>query len=213
MQTRLERSRTDRMLAGVCSGLGEYFAVDPVIVRLIFVLVTITSFVGLPVYILLWILMPQQAASVAPPAAPRHKAQPDLLEQQMGQGVARNQAVMVRRGATAQSRTGIGGQHGPTTPEQNVSPGVYTGQTVSIDTLLADAPANLPAQPSQPDTAAPVGVPATRRKRNWRTLGYVLLGIGMLILLEQLVGLNMSYIFPLLMIGAGILLLLRVRRP
>ncbi|NJL33985.1 MAG: PspC domain-containing protein, partial [Chloroflexaceae bacterium] len=36
---------------------------------------------------------------------------------------------------------------------------------------------------------------------------------GMLILLEQLVGLNMSYIFPLLMIGAGILLLLRVRRP
>lgn len=55
MQPRLMRSRTEVIVAGVCGGLAEYFAIDPVIVRLTFVLVTLTSGLGLLIYPILWI--------------------------------------------------------------------------------------------------------------------------------------------------------------
>src|SRR5215211_5604527 len=59
MQPRLMRSRTEVIVAGVCGGLAEYFAIDPVIVRLIFVLVTLTSGIGLFIYPILWLVMPK----------------------------------------------------------------------------------------------------------------------------------------------------------
>lgn len=62
MQPRLKRNVTEAMVAGVCSGLAEYFNIDPVIVRLIFVLVTFTSGLGALVYLILWILMPKDPA-------------------------------------------------------------------------------------------------------------------------------------------------------
>lgn len=59
MQPRLNRSRTDRMIAGVCGGLGLYFGVDPVIVRLIFVVLAITTFITPLIYPILWLIMPE----------------------------------------------------------------------------------------------------------------------------------------------------------
>ena len=55
---RLYRSQTDRHVAGVCGGLAEYFNIDPTLVRLIFVVLTILSGPGLILYIVLWIVMP-----------------------------------------------------------------------------------------------------------------------------------------------------------
>ncbi len=58
---RLHRSRTNRMIAGVCGGLGEYFNINPTLVRLLFVLLLIPGGVPGPlVYILLWILLPEE---------------------------------------------------------------------------------------------------------------------------------------------------------
>ncbi len=57
-QARLMRSETDRMIAGVCGGLAEYLNVDPVLVRLAFVVLGLASGVGLVLYVLLWLLMP-----------------------------------------------------------------------------------------------------------------------------------------------------------
>ena len=57
-QTRLMRSETDRMIAGVCGGLASYLGVDPVLVRLAFVLLLLASGVGLAIYVVLWIVMP-----------------------------------------------------------------------------------------------------------------------------------------------------------
>lgn len=54
---RLRRSSRDRMLFGVCGGLGEYFAVDAVILRLLFVLLAFTGF-GVLAYVGLAIVMP-----------------------------------------------------------------------------------------------------------------------------------------------------------
>jgi phage shock protein C len=57
---KLYRSETNRVLAGVAGGLGEYFSIDPTIVRLIFVLLTVFGGGGVLVYIILWILIPSE---------------------------------------------------------------------------------------------------------------------------------------------------------
>lgn len=58
---RLMRSKKDRMIAGVCGGIAEYFNLDPTLVRIIYVLVSIFSvaFPGILVYIILWIIVPE----------------------------------------------------------------------------------------------------------------------------------------------------------
>lgn len=59
---RLIRSRTDRMIAGVCGGLAEYFDLDVSIIRILFVVLTIftAAFPGILVYIIMWIVVPEQ---------------------------------------------------------------------------------------------------------------------------------------------------------
>lgn len=57
---KLYRSEDDRLLAGVCGGLGEYFGIDPVIVRLIWVFFTfISSGTGILLYLLCWLVVPR----------------------------------------------------------------------------------------------------------------------------------------------------------
>ena len=57
---RLCRSRTNKMLAGVCGGIAEWMGWDPTVVRLAYVLVSILSaaFPGLLIYLILWLVMP-----------------------------------------------------------------------------------------------------------------------------------------------------------
>jgi len=55
---KLYRSRRDRMIAGVCGGLAEYFNVDPTVVRLIFVLFFILGGAAFLVYLLMWLIVP-----------------------------------------------------------------------------------------------------------------------------------------------------------
>lgn len=64
---RLQRSRTQRVLAGVCGGIGEYFGVDPVIVRVIWVLVSIPG-PGILAYIVAWLIIPE--SPILPPREP-----------------------------------------------------------------------------------------------------------------------------------------------
>jgi len=55
---RLVRSKTNRVIAGVCGGLGDYFVIDPVVVRILFVLTAIFG-AGFIIYLVLWIMMPE----------------------------------------------------------------------------------------------------------------------------------------------------------
>jgi len=64
---RLIRSRDDRMLFGVCAGLAHYLNIDPIIVRLLVVLLTLWNGIGVLAYVVLAIIMPQEPA-VAPKA-------------------------------------------------------------------------------------------------------------------------------------------------
>jgi phage shock protein C len=60
MEKRLQRSRTEKMIGGVCGGLAEYFKVDPTIVRILWVLISLLGGVGILLYIILWVIMPLQ---------------------------------------------------------------------------------------------------------------------------------------------------------
>ncbi len=57
---RLYRSRQHRVLAGVCGGIGEYLGIDPVLVRLGFVALSLMSGVGVLLYLAAWVLMPEE---------------------------------------------------------------------------------------------------------------------------------------------------------
>ena len=58
----LTRSTSNRMIAGVCAGLGEYLGIDPTIIRLLVVLAFFTGFGGIAiVYLIMAIIVPEQA--------------------------------------------------------------------------------------------------------------------------------------------------------
>lgn len=60
---RLVRSRSNRMLGGVCGGLGVYLGMDPTWVRLFFILLAITGSLGFWLYVILWIILPNEDES------------------------------------------------------------------------------------------------------------------------------------------------------
>jgi phage shock protein C len=60
----LRRPTTDRIVAGVCSGLGRYFDVDPVLIRVLFAIaVVFTGGLALLAYPVLWFLMPEEGVN------------------------------------------------------------------------------------------------------------------------------------------------------
>lgn len=57
----LVRIREGKMLGGVCGGIGKYFDIDPVLIRILWVVLTCLSVgIGVIVYIAAWILMPEE---------------------------------------------------------------------------------------------------------------------------------------------------------
>lgn len=68
METKkLYRSRTDRMIAGVCGGLGKYLGIDPTLVRLVFALLVLFGVgSGLVLYIILMVIVPEEPDITGP---------------------------------------------------------------------------------------------------------------------------------------------------
>jgi phage shock protein C len=57
---RLLRSRRDRIFAGVCGGIGEYFEIDSNLVRLVWILISLAGVVpGVLLYLLAWVVLPE----------------------------------------------------------------------------------------------------------------------------------------------------------
>ena len=56
----LRRSRDERVIGGVCGGLGRYLGIDPVLLRIAFVILAIAGGGGILLYIVSWILIPEQ---------------------------------------------------------------------------------------------------------------------------------------------------------
>jgi phage shock protein PspC (stress-responsive transcriptional regulator) len=114
MDTRLYRSRDDRMLGGVAGGLADYLAIDPSLVRIGWVLLFLAGGVGLLLYIIMWIVVPEEgdltpeefaassaAGAAAAPGAPAAPAggSVDWHTQRVAEREARRAARRARRAA------------------------------------------------------------------------------------------------------------------
>jgi len=60
MVKKLYRSKKNRLIAGVCGGIAEYFGIDPIIVRLITLILVLSAGGGLIAYIIAWIVVPEE---------------------------------------------------------------------------------------------------------------------------------------------------------
>jgi phage shock protein C len=75
-QRRLTRSRDDRVIAGVCGGLGEYLGVDAVLIRIAALILVFAGGAGIVLYLIGWIAMPEADGAmeatepIGPEAAP-----------------------------------------------------------------------------------------------------------------------------------------------
>jgi phage shock protein C len=66
MAKKFYRSRENRIIAGVCGGLAKYFDIDPIIVRLITLILVLSAGAGLIAYIIAWIIVPQEPDNLYP---------------------------------------------------------------------------------------------------------------------------------------------------
>jgi phage shock protein PspC (stress-responsive transcriptional regulator) len=87
---RLTRSKTDRMIAGVCGGFAAYSGIDATIVRLVMVLLAVLGGTGVLLYLIAWVIVPAEDAAQARGAQPRCETGAQRRsEPPRGQGVHR----------------------------------------------------------------------------------------------------------------------------
>lgn len=55
---RLYRKQNDKILAGVCAGLGDYLNIDPTLVRIVFIILVFAGLEGILIYLILWLITP-----------------------------------------------------------------------------------------------------------------------------------------------------------
>ncbi len=73
----LRRSTDDRLLAGVCGGLADYFAIDVIWFRLGFVVLGLSGGSSVLLYLVMWLIVPERTAGDGPPPTPR--ARPPVM--------------------------------------------------------------------------------------------------------------------------------------
>ena len=223
---RLYRSSTDRMVGGVCGGLGEYFDVDPVLMRLIFVAVTtLSGGLGIPAYLVLWIVVPKEDLEVSSRSGMWRQNADEIVTEARRLGSDVRATVRPRRsvdlegstagdttspvpGPSGQGRAESVGQTGSQATEANVAGiGVEAASTAS-----AEVPSELGREAR---TAAhyvePYGEEQVhQRRQTWAGVILVILGLWLLAnnfnLLWWVRG---DLLLPLALLGVGAWLLLR----
>jgi phage shock protein C len=65
---KLTRSRKNRIIAGVCGGVGEYLDVDPTVIRFIWVVFSLIYGAGIIAYVVAWLIIPLEEPAGAPEA-------------------------------------------------------------------------------------------------------------------------------------------------
>jgi phage shock protein C len=67
-QRRLYRNQTNKVMAGVCSGLGEYLNMDTTVVRLVWIILTLLGGAGIIAYVLAWLIIPEKPIESGQPS-------------------------------------------------------------------------------------------------------------------------------------------------
>ena len=63
---RLFRSRDNRVIAGICGGMGGYFNIDPVVLRIIWLLLVLGFGTGVLAYLICWLVIPSEPLEILP---------------------------------------------------------------------------------------------------------------------------------------------------
>lgn len=59
-QKKLFRSTKNKLIAGVCGGIGEYLGIDPTIIRILWIALTLLYGFGILLYLIMWVIVPKQ---------------------------------------------------------------------------------------------------------------------------------------------------------
>jgi phage shock protein C len=208
----LYRSRDDRMLAGVCGGLGDYFGVDPTLVRLLFVLLALFTGVGVLAYIVLWIVVPEEGGR---PLYEDWKSEPGAEAPTEGAapGGAGPTGGAAPAGAAPTGGATSGSADAPAAPESAAPAAPPT-------TPAPEAPAAASGGPVPVTSASAAGREDWRTRRDGRRgggvwLGVILIVVGGVLLVNRLVpqlNIDIWKLWPLLIIAIGLAMILRPRR-
>lgn len=169
MERRLYRSQRNRVLLGVCGGLGEYLNIDPVIIRIIVVLLTLATggIPGILAYIIVALIVPVEGSSATSP-----------------QESVRENVDDLKRTTSAL--------------EQDIR-ATFGNKEVRKDS----------SQDSSPES--PVSPPSRPAYNFLLILGIIIIGIGVLVILNNFFGFLFWRIFwPALLIAAGLIIILAV---
>ena len=195
------------MIAGVCGGLAEHLDLDPLLIRLLFVLIALTPG-GILLYLVLWVLMP-------PPGGAPIRAAADV-----GAGVRRMSAELRQVGEsawTAFSAPGGGASGGGGTPpppaEQPVDPGSGEAGAGGGPPGTGVPPGTGPAPGGGPFFGPESGTHIHwRARRRGVTGGVILILIGLYLLLSNLGLLDWwqwQVAWPVVLIAVGLLILVQ----
>lgn len=241
--SRLVRSSREKLWAGVAGGLGDYFDVDPVLIRLIFVAATVfTGGLTIPLYILLWIIMPRDDRPAAIDSGDGFRTWSREFQDDTRQFAhqARRMAddlaghVHVARPEGAAGQTAIPDAPPPAAGDASAprvaagkeswvaAPEAYTGAAspTGAGVPTADPPyAPVTQPPWVPAWSEPEAREPERAERRRQGAGIVLIALGLLFMAGQ-AGLfhfiNWVAVWPLILVAVGVALLLRPswrRRP
>ena len=199
MHERLMRARYDKIVSGVCGGLAAYFELDPIIVRIVMLLLMMVG-VGFILYPVLWVLMP-----IEPHHPPQQLGGSGWVPPiQYDPRVQTHQPDPVRQQGSGPFR------YDPYTGQPIASqPDAYTGPTVQhqANTPQVD-PTFTPPQVDPTFTPQqPYHVPPSRHWNRRVVLGVLLVAVGVFAVAEQL-HLD-DFVMPLVLIGIGAFMLLR----
>lgn len=170
---------TDRILGGVCSGLAEGFHVEVLWMRLAFVVLAFINGVGLLLYVVLWVLIPERAGYRSP-----------------GQNVFEAMGADVRR-AWADLKTQFGARPTAPPPTAGAPSAAVAPPPTSTQTVEPQAATPSPSTVPQPVTYNPTFI-----------FGAILIVLGVAFLAANS-GITWDVILPAVLIALGVVLLVR----
>jgi phage shock protein C len=185
------RRGTDRVFGGVASGLAEYFQIDPLFVRVAFVALAFAGGAGVLLYFVLWWLMP--------PAGVDGTGGRTMTDSARGMGDEFRRMSDEFRHMGEEFRRAFRPGADPSGPTADEHSGPDPG-----------VPASHVSEPVREPAATPPPHVVERRRGEW--IGGALIVVGLIFLIQTLGLLNWwdwSFVWPLVLIGLGILILVQ----
>ncbi len=183
MQKRAYRNTQDKVLAGVCSGLGEYFSIDPLFIRIVFLLCLFEPPIAIVGYIALWIALPKKPIQM--PIIGNGEAQeqsPTTFEQKVEE-IQREAEVIGERFEKTAEEFGKNIEHAAEQFEENMKK-VINDKKIEVNFKIESKP------------------------NKGKAMGFILITLGLIFLAHNfLPHFDIERFWPIILIGIGLSIL------